>query len=314
MNTTPEMTIAAVERETGIGKDTLRVWERRYGFPSPLRDKSGERLYPALQVDELRLIKRLIDQGHRPGRLFSLDAPARRALLVPVSSPAFVRGEHEDRLIRQSLDLLKTHDIYGLRRLLQQTMLRQDLQSFVLGPVTALNQAVGDAWMRGELEVFEEHLYSEQMKALLRQAISRLPSDPEASPRILLTTLPDEQHGIALLMAECLFLLAGAQCISLGTQTPLLAIQHAALAHRTDIVALSFSPAFPSRQRLALLAQLRAMLPAGIALWAGCAVAGKVEGLDGITALPTLETGLAALAEFSQQPRASAVGASSRAG
>jgi hypothetical protein len=28
------MNIAAVERETGLGKDTLRVWERRYGFPS----------------------------------------------------------------------------------------------------------------------------------------------------------------------------------------------------------------------------------------------------------------------------------------
>ena len=33
--------IAAVERETGLAKDTLRVWEKRYGFPQPLRDASG---------------------------------------------------------------------------------------------------------------------------------------------------------------------------------------------------------------------------------------------------------------------------------
>jgi DNA-binding transcriptional MerR regulator len=38
--------IAAVERDTGIGKDTLRVWERRYGFPQPGRDSFGERSYP----------------------------------------------------------------------------------------------------------------------------------------------------------------------------------------------------------------------------------------------------------------------------
>jgi hypothetical protein len=25
--------ISAVERETGLSKDTLRMWERRYGFP-----------------------------------------------------------------------------------------------------------------------------------------------------------------------------------------------------------------------------------------------------------------------------------------
>jgi hypothetical protein len=33
--------IAAVERDTGLAKDTLRVWERRYGFPQPGRDANG---------------------------------------------------------------------------------------------------------------------------------------------------------------------------------------------------------------------------------------------------------------------------------
>ncbi|MBV5332313.1 MerR family transcriptional regulator, partial [bacterium] len=61
--------IAAVERDTGLSKDVLRMWERRYGFPLPLRDPNGERSYPAEQVDRLRLIKRLMDQGHRPGKL-----------------------------------------------------------------------------------------------------------------------------------------------------------------------------------------------------------------------------------------------------
>ena len=45
------MTIAAVERETGLSKDTLRVWERRYAFPRPARDSNGERIYPPEQVD-----------------------------------------------------------------------------------------------------------------------------------------------------------------------------------------------------------------------------------------------------------------------
>ncbi len=63
--------IAAVERETGLSKDVLRMWERRYGFPLPERDGNGERLYPAAQLDRLRLIKRLMDQGHRPGKLIA---------------------------------------------------------------------------------------------------------------------------------------------------------------------------------------------------------------------------------------------------
>ena len=38
------LSIAAVERDTGLAKDTLRVWERRYGFPQPVRDAFDERL------------------------------------------------------------------------------------------------------------------------------------------------------------------------------------------------------------------------------------------------------------------------------
>ena len=58
---TPGWTIAEVERETGLAKDTLRVWERRYGFPTPERDAQGERRYDEAQVQRLRWIKRLLD-------------------------------------------------------------------------------------------------------------------------------------------------------------------------------------------------------------------------------------------------------------
>ena len=60
------MRIAEVERDTGLAKETLRVWERRYQFPRPERDELGERLYPFTQVEQLRVIRRLIDHGFRP--------------------------------------------------------------------------------------------------------------------------------------------------------------------------------------------------------------------------------------------------------
>src|SRR6478735_862598 len=61
--------IAAVERDTGLSKDTLRVWERRYGFPTPVRDQHDERLYSTDQLEKLRLLRLLIDYGHRPGKI-----------------------------------------------------------------------------------------------------------------------------------------------------------------------------------------------------------------------------------------------------
>jgi cobalamin-dependent methionine synthase I len=89
------------------------------------------------------------------------------------------------------------------------------------------------------------------------------------APRVLLTTFPGEQHGLGLLMVEALLVPEGAQCISLGTQTPIDDIRGAALAHKAHIVALSFSAAFPLRQAGEGLAMLRRHLSAPTALWAG---------------------------------------------
>ena len=67
------MTIAAVERDRGLPKETLRVWERRYGFPKPLRDGNGERFYPIDQLATLRLLRRLVVAGHRSGQVVGLQ-------------------------------------------------------------------------------------------------------------------------------------------------------------------------------------------------------------------------------------------------
>ena len=178
--------------------------------------------------------------------------------------------------------------------------MRQGLQRFVLETVAPLNRAVGDAWMRGELLVFEEHLYTELLKASLRTAINAFPRQM-GSPRVLLTTLPSEQHGLGLLMVEALLVPEGAQCISLGPQTPLEDIRRAALAHQVDIVALSFSAAFPLRQATDGLANLRRHLPRRVALWAGGEMTRRVrKTLPGVVLLPDLAASVTALRELAR--------------
>ncbi len=293
------MNISAVERDTGLGKDTLRVWERRYGFPQPTRDDHGERVYPPEQVERLRVMKRLIDQGLRPGRLFAASAEEFAELCHACASPRRNDVGQGDPLIRQTTALVKANDVPALRQLLHQAMMRLGLQRFVIDVVAPLNDAVGDAWMSGEFEVFEEHLYTEQIKSLLRQAIGNLPAGG-GTPRILLTTPPDEQHVLGLLMVEALLALDGASCISLGTQTPLADIRMAATAHHADIVALSLSAAFPGRQVGALVSQLRQMLPATVDLWVGGAGAQRATPVKGIVLLPTLQATLDALETWRQ--------------
>ena len=292
----PQFTIAAVERDVGLSKDVLRVWERRYGFPVPNRDPHGERLYPAAQVLRLRLIKRLMDLGHRPGRLISTPAEELEALAAGshgVKAADADAGSHElDKLFT----LIRHHDAAAYLQAMQQRLARHGLRQFVLDTVAPLTVQIGVAWQQGRLQVFEEHLFTELTARVLRQAIATVPGGSE--PRVLLTTLPKEPHEMGLLMVEAVLSLEGAQCISLGTQMPLMEIVDAVAAHQVDVVALSFSAAFPARQTRALLEQLRAALPGPAELWAGGAGVRKLAARDGVMCMASLDSAIAAVSRW----------------
>ena len=261
-NNQPPSSISDVERETGLAKETLRVWERRYAFPQPQRDPLGERQYPAEQVAKLRLVKRLLDLGFRPGKIVGHSIEQLQAL----SSAA--PGSAQPTALQPYMELCRSHQTEALRHALSQALATLGLSSFVINLAAPLTTEVGAAWACGQLTVFGEHLYTECLQMLLRQALAA-PGPGTLPPRILLTTLPQERHGLGLLMSEALFAAGGAHCISLGVQTPLQDIVEVVRSQRADILALSFSCAMNPRQVRDSLAELRARLPAPTELWAG---------------------------------------------
>lgn len=285
------LSIAAVERDTGLSKDTLRVWERRYGFPAPQRDSLGERAYTLDQVEKLRLVKRLMDAGHRPGRIVPLSFAELQALSESTVEQTQRGAESQIAAdLRFPLDLVRAHDVRGLRAELTRQLLRLGLGRWVMELVAPLNVAVGDAWIRGQMEIFEEHLYTESVQIVLRQALGTLPEVPmPARPTVLLSTFPSEPHGLGLLMAEALLALEGCRCVSLGVQTPLWDIVLGAKALKADVVALSFTGCMNPNQVVDGLTELRSKLPPQVALWAGgSAPVLHRRRVEGVTPIATL--------------------------
>ena len=292
---TPSVSISAVERDTGLPKDTLRVWERRYGFPSPSRDSNGERVYPADQLEKLRVIRRLMDSGLRPGKVVAASLSELhahiKALPQRTERPAAATAADD------ALRLLKAHQVAELRQLLTHELMRRGLQRFVIEVVAPLNELVGNAWIEGRIQVFEEHLYAEQIQQLLRHAIGSLSQGQgRQGPRVLLTTLPGERHKLGLLMAEACLSIEGAQCISLGVETPVWDIVQAARAHHADIVGLSCSPAVPVYLARAGLIDLRKGLDRKIGLWAGGSIWQRArKPIPGVMFIASLEAISAAI-------------------
>jgi len=275
--------IAAVERETGLGKDTLRVWERRYGFPQPQRDPFGERIYPPDQLNRLKLIKRLMDQGLRPGMLMAEDDAA---LLRRVSALAAVGSVQRlnDRVTSDWIvPLLDQLDVRALRAEFSRRLAEQGIRRFVLETAQPLNQRVGDDWAAGTIHISAEHMYAELMQSQLRAAIHELPR-PVVTPRVLLATLRGEEHLIGLLMVEALLLLEGAACMSLGARPTMEDDEVAAKRMRADIIALSFAGAYPWTRAKEALVALRAAVSAQTEIWVGGSgvARGFVDKLAGV--------------------------------
>lgn len=274
---TVRFTISAVEHETGLSKDTLRIWERRYGFPAPARDQFGDRLYPQAQVDRLRLIRRLIDRGYRPGRIITEPPASLLALCGQSSGPDLPAPA--DR-VGALLQLVRTRQLAGLRAALRLRVQEQGLRRFIQELAAPLGAAVGTARLRGELAGFDQHLYAEAMQDVLRRSIGEARSGEVRPPRVLLATPPGEAHGLELLMAEAILTLDGAECLPCGVQLPAGEIGAAAAACRAEAVLLSFSSAFPRQRAGDTLSGIVALLPPGVALWA------VGDGLAGARRMP----------------------------
>lgn len=257
--------INAVERETGVSKELLRMWERRYGFPVPERDAQGDRIYPMAQVAKLRLLRRLIDFGFRPGKIILEPVEALERLLSTQSKANFDTSPEQEQ---ELLSALRARDPSQLRDYLSHQLIKLGLQSFILDFLQYANVIVGDAWMRGLLEIHEEHLFTEQVQSLVRQAIGSL-READFPPRILLATPPDETHTLGILMVEAILRLENVDAVCYGAQMPVREVANAVTKNKMQIVAISFSASYPTAKAIDYLEELRFRLPLSVTIWGG---------------------------------------------
>ncbi len=260
-----KITIGFVERETGLSKDLLRTWERRYGFPTPVRTVNDEREYTESDLVRLKTIKKLLDNGMRPGKIISLPIAELEAL---ASCLVQQKLAGDTVAINQAISFLKNNELESFTSYLTGILIAKGLKHFILEVVSPMNHAIGDAWFRGEINVFHEHCYSAILELVFGRAQTFLSSNRQP-PRIILTTLSGEQHHLGLLMARAIMLFEDADAFFIGSQLPNSEIVAAVKQFSADIIALSFSPYFTIKRAHRALETLRQELPDSVAIWAG---------------------------------------------
>jgi len=281
------LSIGALARATAIPVETLRTWERRYGYPVPQRKPSGHRLYPVRSVPRLRRIAQALAGGHRASEVVpASDADLRALLETAPSSP--VRRPPRSASGSLTADLLaavRAFDGEVLTRRLLAEWARLGPLEFLVACLAPVVQAVGDAWATGALEVRHEHFLSERVGDLLRSL--RLPFDERAAgPLVVLSSLPGESHSLGLHMAALVLATSRCRVLVLGTEVPPPQLAELARDLRARAVGLSVSAATEGPATSRRLRALRSLLPRRTALLVGGA--GAPVGLPGVTTMKDL--------------------------
>jgi MerR family transcriptional regulator, light-induced transcriptional regulator len=246
--------IAAVSKLTGVTCHALRVWERRYGFPVPHRAPSGHRRYSREQVQLLRRIAELAQEGRaihdliadaRAGRLGVDYDPEEEDEPVEVRVTALV-----DRLLAGDLD--GSEDCF--QRLAEQFG-PADLITRVIAPALV---DTGERWFRRECEVFQEGFSTGFLRSKLTtmiEAARRANANP--THKILIGTVQGDRHAGGVLILNWMMENVGWRALNLGVDLPVREYQKAVTAWRPDALVLSFVLSRNIRKRFQELSQIR---------------------------------------------------------
>jgi DNA-binding transcriptional MerR regulator len=276
-----EISIRVLSRRTSIEPDTLRMWERRYGFPRPTRTPGGSRRYTEADVLTLASIRRAMQAGYRPGEVVGKS----REEIDRLISASTRSSEFAAPSVDFILSVLCEDDLVTVRDAIRDAALLLGPRKFVVELAQPLLVAVGERWAQGRLEVRHEHALSEVLSSQLRIMISTF-DDRAQRPSVLLATLSGEAHGLPL---ELLSLYLAVNRVSprlLGVDTPREEILRAAIAYDVDAIALWTRRSVDMKPVTRAVRWLLGELPRRVSLWLGGPGASAIEA-PSLTAVET---------------------------
>jgi len=163
------------------------------------------------------------------------------------------------------------------------------MQALILGTVVPLLHQVGELWIGGKLQIFQEHFLSEPLIRFLNAEISALQKGA-GKPRVVLATLPGEEHTL-----DCSCWLpcchhAGVSVINLGAEVPMEQIGRAVQQFHSEVVGITFSGSYQYNNIRQHLLELRELLADEVDIWTGGEGVRRLRKLPaGVTRFNSLE-------------------------
>ena len=231
--------IHRVAKLTGLSKDVIRVWERRFGLLKPTRGTNRYRNYSDEDVVLLRYLKEQLDAGGSIGELSKLG---REELLARARASAprvsFIDNTF-GRLLRELLGSLDPFDRVTFEKRLNGAVAVVPFEEALHGILLPLQERVGELWHEGRVNVALEHYVTKQIQQKIFSAMNQLPV-AEFGARVVVACPPDEEHDVAALTVAYRCRIRGCRVYYLGANVPIASLANLCGNVKPDLTIISF--------------------------------------------------------------------------
>lgn len=212
--------IHRVSKLTGLSKDVIRVWERRYGLIKPARGPNRYRLYTDEDVALLRYLQGEMETGESIGELAAIgrDELLRR-MRATVPSPAIASPPLES-LLRELVGALDPLDRIVFERRLNGAVAVIPFEEALHGILLPLQERVGELWHQGQLSIGIEHYVTRQVQQKIYSVMNQLPI-AENGPKVVVACPQGETHEIGAQTVTYLCKARGCRAYYLGSDVPI---------------------------------------------------------------------------------------------
>ena len=210
--------IGKVSELTGIPRNTLLAWERRYDLVDPERSDNGYRVYSDADVEMLRRVNALVKKGHRISQAVHLvdDDP-----LGEARERASISRHDVAHEIQQALeDRLLNFDRAGAEKVLVRTVL-MSFPAAVDDIYLPLMRGIGIKWHEGEVSVAQEHFATNFCREKLITMLVALSHGIGNARDVICAGPQGENHELGLLAISIKLAMHGFHVTYLGADLPI---------------------------------------------------------------------------------------------
>lgn len=209
--------MSQIEVLTGISAHKLRIWERRYGFPNPMRTHTNIRYYSDEQLKKLLNVGILNRNGYRISVITKMSLEEIHENVTNILSN--ITSEFQDEINALILNMLDYNE-KDFQSVFQRSVIRRGFLETVTEVIYPFLNQIGILWGTNKVIVSQEHFITNLIRQKIISAIDALPLPMENAPSIALFLLDSEDHEIGLLLSYFIAKSLGWHVFYLGPCVP----------------------------------------------------------------------------------------------